>query len=504
MNFRVIFWVLSSLVGHCFFDYAHGKVAVGVIKSNLGWEFVERFCFYPNIGKLHFTFSYPVQSTSPKILVYPDALWPTVYKNSSKNCQQKVATIDITTNQVFYLSPAEAWTNCRLVKPAESASLIDTGGTIRCSAVLSFLSSRERWWYMVVSDCGQPIDLSYDLLFLNGDGIMTKHFSADEFYILEVDIAFLFTFATMLIMSLVFANKLKELNYLHITYNLFIYSLLFKCLHLFVICIGLGKFSSDGLDVYGAKVVGHVMEAISFLIFILLLILFGKGLTITRGKISMTSMIKITVFMILYVCIYVAFFIWEAVVFDRALVLYRYESYPGYCLLVIQVTAWLWFTYATFFTVKNYPEKKYFYYPFYLLYTLWFLAGPICVLIANLALDLWVREKVANGIFHTINFFGYAFLLFLTRPSKANKNFPYHIKATQIAAMQEDSNSDNNNNNDNDNDNNNKSNINDLGASYKSENNNSWGFPTNRQKLNLEFYDIFKAADNNEKVAEKF
>jgi len=57
---------------------------------------------------------------------------------------------------------------------------------------------------------------------------------------------------------------------------------------------------------------GQVLESISVLIFILLLILVGKGFTITRGRISTSGSIKLTVFMCVYCIVYAVLFIYQA------------------------------------------------------------------------------------------------------------------------------------------------------------------------------------------------
>ena len=48
------------------------------------------------------------------------------------------------------------------------------------------------------------------------------------------------------------------------------------------------------------------------LVFLLMLILMAKGYTITRGRLSTSGSIKITVFMTLYVIVYGVLFIYEA------------------------------------------------------------------------------------------------------------------------------------------------------------------------------------------------
>lgn len=86
-----------------------------------------------------------------------------------------------------------------------------------------------------------------------------------------------------------------------------------------------------------------------------------------------------------------------------------------------------------------------------------FWAGPITIVLGNFALDNWVREKAANGIENTVAFVGFAMFLvsdkkyafgveckdlmsiaqYLTRPSAANINFPYHVRTTQISVINE-------------------------------------------------------------------
>jgi len=60
--------------------------------------------------------------------------------------------------------------------------------------------------------------------------------------------------------------------------------------------------------------VGRVFEVISILIFIVMLLLMGKGFTITRGRISTSGSIKIAVFMTLYTIAYAVLFIYQAMV----------------------------------------------------------------------------------------------------------------------------------------------------------------------------------------------
>ncbi len=64
--------------------------------------------------------------------------------------------------------------------------------------------------------------------------------------------------------------------------------------------------------------------------------------------------------------------------------------------VLLRTTGWCMFIYSTFFTLKHYPEKGGFYYPFFSFYTLWFVSGPCIIIIANHIIAQWVREKVRH------------------------------------------------------------------------------------------------------------
>jgi len=59
---------------------------------------------------------------------------------------------------------------------------------------------------------------------------------------------------------------------------------------------------------------GGVFEVVSILIFVVMLLLMGKGFTITRGRISTSGSIKIAIFMTLYAIAYAVLFIYQAIV----------------------------------------------------------------------------------------------------------------------------------------------------------------------------------------------
>lgn len=89
-------------------------------------------------------------------------------------------------------------------------------------------------------------------------------------------------------------------------------------------------------------------------------------------------------------------------------------------------------------TIRKFPEKRNFYFPFGILGSCWILAGPILIFLIVGLLDPWVRESVVFIAFAIVAFIGHAAFLWLTWPSRANKSFPYHVKTNHIGIASND------------------------------------------------------------------
>ena len=59
------------------------------------------------------------------------------------------------------------------------------------------------------------------------------------------------------------------------------------------------------------SIAGRVLESMSDICYTLLLILLGKGYTVTRARLKAVSIIKVTTFMSLYCVTYIALFSYE-------------------------------------------------------------------------------------------------------------------------------------------------------------------------------------------------
>ncbi|XP_051018578.1 transmembrane protein 145 isoform X1 [Acomys russatus] len=409
---------------------ARAKYVRGNLSSKEDWVFLTRFCFLSDYGRLDFRFRYPEAKCCQNILLYFDdpSQWPAVYKARDKDCLAKESVIRPENNQVINLTTQYAWSGCQVVSE-------DGTRYLSCSSGRSFRSVRERWWYIALSKCGgDGLQLEYEMVLTNGKSFWTRHFSADEFGILETDVTFLLIFTLIFILSCYFGYLLKGRQLLHTTYKMFMAAAGVEVLSLLFFCIYWGQYATDGIGNSSVKILGKLLFSCSFLIFLLTLILLGKGFTVTRGRISHSGSVKLSVYMTLYTLTHVVLLVYEAEFFDPGQVLYTYESPAGYGLIGLQVAAYVWFCYAVLVSLRHFPEKQPFYVPFFAAYTLWFFAVPVMALIANFGIPKWAREKIVNGIQLGIHLYAHGVFLIMTRPSAANKNFPYHVRTSQIAS----------------------------------------------------------------------
>ena len=178
--------------------------------------------------------------------------------------------------------------------------------------------------------------MSYNILLTNGDGNFQRHFSADEFGILETSITMFLIYTLFIVLGIAYAVKLYNKQFLHVTFQMFIASVVIEWLSFLFYMSEYGQFSQSGLYTPGMLVMGRkicvkkrkkeqtfkfrfknkaqVFDAVSQIVFLLMLILLAKGYTVTRGKLRKVTAIKLTVFFAVYLSAYMAVFICAQVV----------------------------------------------------------------------------------------------------------------------------------------------------------------------------------------------
>lgn len=194
----------------------------------------------------------------------------------------------------------------------------------------------------------------------------------------------------------------------------------------------------QGLLYFNVIVAGGLFTGASEISFLTLILLMAKGYTITRARLSSCTIVKLTVYINVYIVGFISLYIYQSEDFDPGEVLNLYESPAGFGLCGLRLVAWLAFLISIGGTLNKYPEKGGFYYPFGLLGSVWLIGGPILTFIGIGVLDPWVRESVMCGTFAIVAFGGHAAFLWLTWPSRANTSFPYHVRTNHVGIASDD------------------------------------------------------------------
>uniref|UniRef100_A0A182W9B8 Uncharacterized protein n=1 Tax=Anopheles minimus TaxID=112268 RepID=A0A182W9B8_9DIPT len=326
-------------------------------------------------------------------------------------------------------------TNGTRLRRAAPTGKYETRLIVSCSNFGSFTSSRERWWYIAIANCdgaGKGLDVKYRFRMTNGPpgDFWHEHFSADEMYIPPILLAESIAYSMLLLAVFICAVELKARHLYHCTYRLFTLSVLLQWFGIMLLSVTWTKYAVSGIGPFPNF--GGIFTSASEISFLLLLLLMAKGYTITRARLKTCSTVKITIFINLYVVVYVSLYIYQAEAFDPGEVLNLYESPAGFGLAGLRCAGWVFFMYACAATIRKFTEKTPFYYPFTMLGSLWILSGPVLTLLGVSVLDPWVRESVMHGALGTVAFAGHLAFLWLTWPSRANRSFPYHVRTNHV------------------------------------------------------------------------
>jgi len=181
-------------------------------------------------------------------------------------------------------------------------------------------------------------------------------------------------------------------------------------------------YSGNGIGVPALKTLGDILDICSQVVLMMLLVVLSKGWTITRAKIVGRN--QIIIIFAIFVVVYFVIFIWGLVGVDPATTDYIYNSAPGVIILVVRSLAWVYFLYSIRDTliVENHPTKRKFYKYFSILYSLWFVALPIIV-IMSVVISPWYSQKVVVNFYLVMNTLGLAVLSFLLWPTRSSDYF---------------------------------------------------------------------------------
>ncbi|KAJ8037396.1 hypothetical protein HOLleu_18203 [Holothuria leucospilota] len=251
-----------------------------------------------------------------------------------------------------------------------------------------FVSKYDRWFYITFMNChylrNVGVHVEYKIQVLNGNRTLSREFSADESSNLAV------TFISAMVLS--------------------------------------------ALIILAIIQTAHVFTSVSNVIFTVILILIGKGYTITRLTIRFIGVLKIWLFVCAYSAMFISLYILKDFADPRD-VRNIYDSPVAVGLVIIRFIALVWVFYGVCFTLKDFPKKRTFYSAFTLFITVWFLSEPLMILMSKYLIPLYCRAKVIHAMYLGTAIFGHVVFLCLTRPSTTNKFFPFHLRTNQVNAL---------------------------------------------------------------------
>ncbi|CAG5096211.1 Similar to tmem145: Transmembrane protein 145 (Xenopus laevis) [Cotesia congregata] len=430
--------IISSIVLLLIFSTSNvkSKILRGELVTNQNWAFLARFCFLTEKGKFRYDFVVKENSnetSNVNLLLYYDApnQWPSVYP-SDKTCEQKKSILSLDHGQIVPLSAS-------LARISGCEQLDDPWAKLHCTSYREFRSSRPRWWFIVLADCSSKsgLNVSYDMSLTNGESgsFWREHFSADEFWLLPLLIGAESAYILLVSYSLYVSFQLRERRLLHVTYKLFMISLIYQLIGISLEIYSLAYRGATGFESRRAELFGNLFESCAETLFTLLILLLALGYTVTKSVLSNKQLWCLIWFIGTIVFLQLVLFIYEAEVFDPGLVLYIYESPPGFGLMALKVLAWGVFVACCYRTSRKSSSKFHFYASLLSLGSAWFLCHPLTVLAITFAVDKWVRQSVVKGCSLWIIFVGHAMFLYVTRPTSSNERFPFHIRTWQVVPI---------------------------------------------------------------------
>ncbi|KAK4036312.1 hypothetical protein OUZ56_028373 [Daphnia magna] len=115
------------------------------------WTFLARFCFLSMEGRFSYDVEYDIDYAVQKLLLYYDTpnQWPLAY-DQTKSCEERESLLKIENNQIINLTSNSRSAECQIIR------LDPDKAKYRCVGNRTFRSSRERWWFIAVSNCPSP------------------------------------------------------------------------------------------------------------------------------------------------------------------------------------------------------------------------------------------------------------------------------------------------------------------------------------------------------------
>ena len=427
----LVFVLLLSIFG-----IVSGKYVSGTISNGQKWVLVSDFSFIDDIGQLIYDVKYSVtDECCPSLAYYSPDSYESVSSNDNMDCSSK-------------MSYAEGVLTFQNVLPNVSSNTgnfstqcfsSDATNLRKCSGKLQLQSTRDQWWFFVLSHCNSTngLDISYEFTFTNGDS-WEKHLSAEEMHSLEYKAVPLTGSILLFVVGLIFARQLLHQNKIHQAYKCFMTTLTCEVVAQVSDYIYYTHYVGNGMPLDLLQTGTEMLHSISEVIFVVLLILLANGWTITTANFDHGKLMRLKVFLWFYIFTYEILFIFKKF-FDSEASHISFESYLDIALRGLRTLAWACFLYGALFSIKRHPEKKKFYNYFASFYSVWFVFPSLSALTSSILFNELQQPgylRLFRLVSPLICFLGFAGLLFIMRPSKVDTNFPFHVRGNEVDAVE--------------------------------------------------------------------
>ncbi|CAB3401051.1 unnamed protein product [Caenorhabditis bovis] len=431
------------------------KRSMGALKSDEDFVYLDRFCFQSDTGSLEYSFKYPLFYPTQMLLFYYDTpdQWPRAYKELT-SCSERVEilTNKSENNQIIFLDPYMTdygiSGKCKIFKDAFNEPWV------HCMGTRIFRSARSRWWFLALANCvpgeneerhlynNESIGIYVDFTLQMTNGLPSEflkyQFSIDEWsnlfflVILPSDTIFICLQFILIIITYIIGVALTNRRLYHNTFRMCAQSIVMNTVGLGLLVTHYTMYALDGMGFPVFKSLGSFIRAVADMLFVYMILVLSRGLNVTKMRLTMADKCFLSLMVIFFFLSYLFMQFCEIRYFNPAEVISETETLPGYFLGIWRIVAWIFFVIASCFSADASPPKRLFFSHLVVMLTPWFWAPPVAQIIANFALNSWVRAEVANIANNIITFYGYLVFLWLARPTDGNQNFPFHIRTTQV------------------------------------------------------------------------
>lgn len=186
-------------------------------------------------------------------------------------------------------------------------------------------------------------------------------------------------YVVLVMFSFYIAQQLRARRLLHTSYKLFMASLLCQLFGVLFEMYSYINLGLRGILAAGASLIGQLLEACSDILYTVVMLLLALGFSVTKSVLTPTQTRWLLTFVGITTICQFSLHIYQSEIFDPGLVLYIYESPPGYGLIALKLIAWIVFTLRCFKTAKKMHTKLHFYGSLISLGSAWFLCHPLTV-----------------------------------------------------------------------------------------------------------------------------